>query len=95
MVNHPKVCCVQLEVVVASTCRWGGKLVCESVGKADLLSDHFDCKEYRESADLPLTCHPPPSLVTFAFRSSEVRRLFLHLDPSGGTDSLGVSSFSE
>ena len=33
----------------------GGGLVCESVGKADLLSDHFDGKQYRESADLLLT----------------------------------------
>ena len=41
----------------------GGGLVCESVGKADLLSDHFDGKQYRESVDLPLTCHPSPSLI--------------------------------
>ena len=31
-----------------------------------------------------------PSLTTFAFRSSEVRRLFLDLDPYGGTDPLGM-----
>ena len=31
----------------------GGGLVCESVGKADLLSDHFDGKQSRESVDLP------------------------------------------
>ena len=49
----------------------GGGLVCESVGKADLLSDNFD-KQSRESVDLPLICHPSPSLTTFAFRSSEV-----------------------
>ena len=73
----------------------GGGLVCESVGKADLLSDHFDSKQSREAVDLPLTCHPSPSLTTFAFRSSEVRLLLLDLDPSGGTDPLGiVSSFS-
>ena len=30
--------------------------MCESVGKADLLSDHFDGKQSRESVDLPLTC---------------------------------------
>ena len=30
----------------------GGGLVCESVGKADLLSDHFDNKQSREVADL-------------------------------------------
>ena len=68
----------------------GCGLVCELVGKADLLSDHFDSKQSREAFDLPLTCHPPPSLTTFAFRSSEVRHLLLDLDPNGGTDPLGM-----
>ena len=61
-----------------------------SVGKADLLLDHFDSKQSREAVDLPLTCHPSPSLTTFAFRSSEVRHLLLDLDPYGGTDPLGM-----
>ena len=64
--------------------------MCESVGKADLLSGHFDSKQSREAVDLPLTCHPSPSLTTFAFRSTEVRRLLLDLDPYGGTDALGM-----
>ena len=68
----------------------GGGLVCESVGKADLLSDHFDSKQSRESVDLLVTCHPSPSLITFAFRSSEVQRLLLDLDPYGSTDPLGM-----
>ena len=59
----------------------GGGLMCESVGKADLLSDHFDHKQSRESVDLPLTCHPSPSLTSFAFRSSEVRHILLDLEP--------------
>ena len=41
----------------------GGGLVCESVGKADLPLDHFDSKQSREAVDLPLTCHPSPSLL--------------------------------
>ena len=65
-------------------------LVCESVGKADLLLDHFDGKQSRESVDLPLTCHLSPSLTSFAFRSSEVRGLLLELDPYGGSDPLGM-----
>ena len=69
---------------------WGGGLVCESVGKADLLSDHFDSKQSIESADLPLTFHPSPSLSTILFRSSEVRRLLFDLDPYGYTDPLGM-----
>ena len=68
----------------------GGGLVCESVGKADWLSDHFDSKQSMEAVDLPLTCPPSPSLTTFAFRSIEVRRLLLDLDPYGGTDPLGM-----
>ena len=68
----------------------GTRLACGSVGKADLLSDHFDSKQSRDSVDLPLTCHLSPNLVTFAFRSSEVRRLLLDLDPCGGTDPLGM-----
>ena len=34
----------------------GGGLVCESVGRADRLSDHFDGKQSRESVDLPVLC---------------------------------------
>ena len=62
--------------------------MCESVGKDDLLSDHFDGKQPRESVDLPPTCHPSPRLTTFAFRSSEVRHLVLDLDPYEGSDPL-------
>ena len=68
----------------------GGGLVCESVGKADLMSDHFDIKQSRESVDLLVTCHPSSSLFTFAFRSSEVEHLLLDLNPCGGTDPLGM-----
>ena len=52
--------------------------------------DHVDRRLYREAVDLPLTCHPSPSFTTFAFRSSDVRRLLLDLDPYGGTDPLGL-----
>ena len=62
----------------------------ETVGKADLLSDHFDSKQSRECVDLPLSCRPSPSLTTFAFRSSEVSRLLLDLHPYGCSDPLGM-----
>ena len=64
--------------------------MCGPVGKADLLSDHFDGKKFRESVDQPLTCHPSQSLTSFALRSSEVWRLLLDLDPYGGSDPLGM-----
>ena len=50
-------------------------------------------KKSRKAVDLPLTCHPSPSLTTFPFRSREVRRLLLVLDPYGGTDPMGVFPF--
>ena len=68
----------------------GGGLVCQSVGKADMLSAHFDGKQLRDPVDAPSTCHPSPSLTTFAFRSWEVKWLLLDLDSYGGTDPLGM-----
>ena len=62
----------------------------ESVGKADLISDPFNGQDSRESVDLPLTCHPSPRLTSVAFRSSEVRRLLLDVDPFVGSDQLGM-----
>ena len=54
-----------------------------------MLSDHFDSKQPREAVYLPLTCHPPPSLNTFAFRSTDVRGLLFDLYPYDGADPLG------
>ena len=71
----------------------GGGLVCESVGKADLLLDHLDSKHSREAVDMPFTCHPSPSHTTFAFRSREVKHLLSDFDPFGGTDPLGMFPF--
>ena len=51
----------------------GGGLVCESVDNVYMVSDHFIIKQYRESADLPLTCHPFPFHITVAFRSNRLR----------------------
>ena len=68
----------------------GGGLVCESIGKADMLSAHFDGKQSMNPVDLPSTCHPSPSLTTFAFRSREVWQLLFDLDSYGGTDPLGM-----
>ena len=64
--------------------------MCESVGKADLLSDHLNSKKSREAVDLPPTCSPSLSLTTFAFRSNKVRLLLLDVDPNGGNDPLGM-----
>ena len=47
--------------------------------KADLLSDHVDGNQSMESVDLPLSYLPSSRLTTFAFKSSEVRRLLSDL----------------
>ena len=47
----------------------GGGLVCELVGNSDMFSAHFVGKQSRDPVELPSTCHPSPSLTTFAFRS--------------------------
>ena len=64
----------------------------ESVGKAYLLSDQFNGKQPRDSADLPLTCHP--RVIDLKPLSSGRVRLgvscYVHLDPYSGTDPLGM-----
>ena len=55
MVVHSQVCGVRLSSSLLPLVGKGGGLVCELVGKADLLSDHFDSKHTRKSVDLPLT----------------------------------------
>ena len=77
-----------LPLPVGGSCR----LVCESVVKANLVSDNFDSKQSKESVAVPLTCHPSPSLImwVFGFRSSDVRRLMLDFDLYGGTDPFGL-----
>ena len=58
------------------------------------LSDNFDSKQYKDSVDLPSSCHPSQSLRAFAFIASEVRRLLLDLDTYGGADPSGMVPFS-
>ena len=48
---HAEVCGVRFDFVIAS------------VFKADLLSDLDNSKQSMKSVNLPLTCHPTPSLI--------------------------------
>ena len=59
----------------------GGGLVCESVGKADLLSDNFDSKQSREVVDLPLTCHSYPSITTFVCQVERGQASLVRIGP--------------
>ena len=63
--------------------------VSESVDKADMLSNNFDSKPSKEYVDLPLTCHPSHSLISFAIWPTEVRRPLLEFDLYGVTYPLG------
>ena len=70
--------------------------MCESVGQADLLSDHFDSKQSRKAVDLPslaihlLVLPPLPSGQRQRLEPFWCSRLLLDLNPYGGTDPLGM-----
>ena len=64
----------------------GDGLVCESVGKADQLSELLTATCPRSL----LICHPSPNLITFTYRSYEFRLLLLYMDYYGGTDPLSM-----
>ena len=61
----------------------GGVLVWELVGKDDLLSDHLTTSSPWSLLICASLCHRSLRLTTFAFRSSEVRRLLFDLDHYG------------
>ena len=69
--------------------RPGGGVASVPADKAELFSTHFADKQSRDQIVLPSTCDPEPRLRSFAFRSSEVLKLLLDLDPYGGCDPLG------
>ena len=52
--------------------------------KAALLADVFESKQSNGSLTMPQSCFPEVELTTFAFRSGEVKKLLLELDPYGG-----------
>ena len=67
------VVCSQSAVFGLSSCLpllvgGGSGLVYKSVGNADLLLDHFDSKQCKESVYLPLTCYTSLSLIAFAVK---------------------------
>ena len=65
----------------------GGALVSDPL-KVELLSEHFDSKQSRDSVALPLSCHPESKFCTFAFRFREVERILLDLDMHSEVDPL-------
>ena len=53
-------------------------------------SDAFDSKQSNDSLTMPQSCFPEAELTTFAFRSGEVKKLLLELDPYGGVGPDGI-----
>ena len=71
----------------------GGRLVYESVGKANLPQIILTASSPENlliCRSLQVTCHSSLILITFAFRSSEIMRLLLDLDSYSGTDPSGM-----
>ena len=58
--------------------------------KATLLANVFDGKQSDEVLTLPQSCHPEAKLTAIAFRSREIERLMLDLDPYGGSGPDGI-----
>ena len=58
--------------------------------KATLFANVFDGKQSDEVLTLPQSCHPEAKLTTIAFRSREIERLMLELDPYGGSGPDGI-----
>ena len=52
-----------------------GCITHSSLEKATLFADVFDSKQSNEKLDIPLSCFPEPKLTSFAFQSSEVKKL--------------------
>ena len=70
-----------VDVAVSPLLRPDGSLTHCPKEKAALFADVFDSND---SLTMPHSCFPEAELTTFAFRSGEVKKLLLELDPYGG-----------
>ena len=58
--------------------------------KSRLFANVFEDKQCDEELTLPQTCHPEAKLRMMAFRSREIEKLMLELDPYGGAGPDGI-----
>ena len=58
--------------------------------KSALFANVFDEKQSAEVLSLPQSCHPEAKLTSMAFRSREIEKLMLNLDPYGGSGPDGI-----
>ena len=58
--------------------------------KSTLFANVFDEKQSSDEVVIPQSCHPEAKLTTIAFRSREIKKLMLDLDPYGGSGPDGI-----
>ena len=78
-----------MDVAVAPFLRPNGSLTHCPKEKVVLFADVFDGKQSNNSLSMPQSCFPEAEL-TFVFCSGEANKLFLELDPYGGTGPDGI-----
>ena len=79
-----------VDVAVPPLLRPDGSLTHCPKEKAALFADVFDSKQSNDSLTMPQSCFPEAEMTTFAFRSGEVKKLLLELDPYGGAGPDGI-----
>ena len=79
-----------VDVAVPPLLRPDGSLTHCLKEKAALFADVFDSTQSNDSLTMPQSCFPAAELTTFAFRSGEVKKLLLELDPYGGAGPDGI-----
>ena len=79
-----------MDVAVTPLLRPDGSLTHCPKENAVIFADVFDSKQSNNSLTMPISCFPEAELTTFAFRSGEVKKLLLELDPYGGAGSDGI-----
>ena len=79
-----------MDVAVPPLLRPNGSFTHCPKEKAALFADVFDSKQSNDSLTMPQSCFPVAELTTFAFRSAEVKKLLLKLDPYSGVGLDGI-----
>ena len=79
-----------VDVAVPPILRPDGSLAHCPKEKAALFADVFDSKQSNDSLTMPQSCFPEAELTTFAFRSGEVKKLLIELEPYGGAGPDGI-----
>ena len=66
------------------------RIIDKDNGNFNDFADVFHSKQSNDCLTMPQSCFPEAELTTFAFRSGEVKKLLLELDPYGGAGPDGI-----